>query len=328
MSGSLAIGLDIGGTKCAVALGQASGEGLTVLDRLAFPTEPEQGAEHTLKRLFAAVREMLAKHREAGEPLGIGVSCGGPLDSGRGLILSPPNLPGWEAVPIVDLLQREFGLPARLRNDADACALAEWKYGAGRGTRNMIFCTCGTGFGAGLILDGRLYPGTNDSAGEIGHVRLAPQGPVGYGKRGSVEGFCSGGGIAQLARTFVLEQWQQGKEVSFCRDRDGLDGLSARVVGEAAQNGDEAAAAVLAEAGRWLGRTLAVLVDILNPELIVIGGVFARQLEFLWPETGRVLAEEALAHNLAACRVVPSALGERIGDYGCLVVGLGDNLSP
>ena len=317
------IGLDIGGTKCAVVLGRSEGDDLAVIDRLAFPTETGRGPAYAQGRIFETIREMLAKYHLGGEDLrGIGVSCGGPLDSKRGLILSPPNLPGWDQVPFVDMLQREFGVPARLQNDANACALAEWKYGAGMGTRNMIFCTCGTGFGAGLILDGRLYVGANDMAGEIGHVRLAIQGPVGYGKKGSAEGFCSGGGIAQTARAYVLEQWQQGKKVAFCREQAELNELSAFKIGEAAQKGDQAAVEILAETGRWLGRALAVLVDILNPEMVVIGGIYARQTGLIRPEAERVLAEEALLCNREVCRIVPAALGERIGDYACMVVAL------
>ena len=131
-----------------------------------------------------------------GDISAIGISCGGPLNSKKGVILSPPNLPGWDNIEIVNIIKDRLDVPAKLQNDANACALAEWKYGAGRGSNNMIFLTFGTGFGAGLILDGRLYNGVNCMSGEIGHVRLTEYGPVGYGKAGSCEGYCSGGGIA------------------------------------------------------------------------------------------------------------------------------------
>ena len=134
----------------------------------------------------------------------IGISCGGPLDSKKGIIFSPPNLPGWDNVPITRILSDEFGVETALQNDANACALAEWLMGAERGHSNMIFLTFGTGMGAGLILNGRLYSGTNDLGGEVGHIRLAKTGPVGFGKAGSFEGFCSGGGIAQLAKSIVF----------------------------------------------------------------------------------------------------------------------------
>lgn len=299
------IGVDIGGTKSAVVLGRTVGDRIDVLERRVFATSPQLGPDHALGLIRNAVRELRAFADRAGNAVtAIGVCAGGPLDAALGVILSPPNLPGWDTVPIVRLLAAETGLPVRLENDANAGALAEWTYGAGRGTRNLIFCTCGTGFGAGLILDGRLFAGASGMAGEIGHVRLAPDGPVGHGKRGSVEGFCSGGGIAQLA------------------ERYSLGAVTAQSVGEAAQAGDPSAQEVLAEVGNRLGQTLAILVDLFNPELIVIGGIFGRQRRFLWPACERVLREEALPRSLAVCRIVPTELGEQIGDVAALTVAL------
>ena len=131
-------------------------------------------------------------------PDSIGISCGGPLDSRRGVIMGPPNLPGWDDVYIVRQIENHYGVQAHLQNDANACAVAEWKFGAGRGKQNVVFMTFGTGLGAGLILDGKLYSGTNDNAGELGHIRLDRFGPVGFGKAGSFEGFCSGRRIARF----------------------------------------------------------------------------------------------------------------------------------
>jgi len=318
------IGLDIGGTKCAVVLGRSGDESSPfILGRSSFPTEAARGPGHVLARVPDLIRRLLGDRRVSpGLVRGIGICCGGPLDSTHGVILSPPNLPGWDHISIVQILQGEFGVPVRLRNDADACALAEWQFGAGRGTRNMIFCTFGTGFGAGLILDGRLYSGTSGMAGEIGHVRLAPDGPVGYGKRGSAEGFCSGGGMAQLARQYVLACWQRGQSVSFCATPAELQNLDAQAVGEAARAGDPTARDIYREAGKWLGHGLSILIDLLNPEMIVIGSIFARQQELLWPEAARVIAEEALSLSVGACRVVPAALGEQLGDYASLAVAI------
>ena len=180
------IGIDIGGTKCAVVKGNLE-EG--VREKIAFPT---RGAAETLEEIFSAVRKLMPASA-------IGVSCGGPLDETRGIIMSPPNLPDWDNIHVTDMLEAEFGVKAYLCNDANACALAEWRFGAGRGFDNVVFLTFGTGLGAGLILDGKLYSGTNGNAGEVGHIRLADNGPIGYGKRGSFEGFCSGGGISRLA---------------------------------------------------------------------------------------------------------------------------------
>jgi glucokinase len=318
------IGVDVGGTKSAVVLGQKDeGGGVQVLERLAFATETDRGPEHALGAFRERARELVDRSAREGSPArAVGVSCGGPLDSRSGVVLSPPNLPGWDRIPIVEILEKETGLPTRLENDANAGALAEWLFGAGRGARNVVFCTMGTGFGTGMILDGRLYSGTNDNAGELGHVRLAGDGPAGYGKRGSVEGFCSGGGIAQLAHAHAIERLQRGETVGFCRSIAEAGQITARDVGEAAEAGDPAARALLADVGRRLGQALAALIDVVNPERIVLGSIFARQHAFIWPECERVLGEEALAPALAVCRVVPAELGESIGDLAALAVAV------
>ena len=292
------LGFDIGGTKCAVNLGQAEGDRIAIAKRTAFPTPA--GPMAALARMESAAKDLL--HQCGIEPQAIGVSCGGPLDSRRGMILSPPNLPGWDHVPVTDYLSNAFGIPAFLQNDANACAYAEWKWGAGKGVNSLVFLTFGTGLGAGFILDGRLYSGLNDMAGEAGHIRLAEDGPVGYGKAGSFEGFCSGAGMVQLAR------------------QKGFEAGDARQIFEAATAGNPVALKVVETTGQYLGRGLAILVDLLNPERIVIGSIFVRQRDQLWPVAEKVLRAEALPRSLDACRVVPAALGEQIGDYAALSI--------
>jgi glucokinase len=216
------IGIDIGGTKCAVSIP----DGPTRVREVARWATTEVHA--TLARIYAEVAKLQPTPATV-----LGVSCGGPLDATQGLILSPPNLPGWDRIAICAELTARFGCRAFLMNDANACALAEWQFGAGRGCRNMVFLTMGTGMGSGLILDGRLFEGTNGNAGEVGHLRLAPDGPLGYNKKGSFEGFCSGGGIAQLAR----------RRVASFSGKSALQSvppaeLTARLVGEAAAAGD------------------------------------------------------------------------------------------
>lgn len=298
------IGVDIGGTKCAVVSGDENGR---IHKKISFPT---QDCATTCAKIVEAVRQLDPQDA-------IGISCGGPLDSRRGLILSPPNLPGWDEVPIVEMLQEEFSLPTFLKNDADACALAEWKFGAGRGTQNMVFLTFGTGLGAGLILGGRLYSGAADMAGEVGHIRLAEFGPVGYGKAGSFEGFCSGGGLAQQGKTAATERRQQGHPFPIPQED-----ITAKTLAEAAKAGDEAALSVYRQCGRMLGRGLSVLIDILNPEMIVIGSIFERAEELLREEMEKIIEKEALARSRAACRVVPAALGDAIGDVAAIGVAV------
>jgi glucokinase len=317
MEKRLLAGVDIGGTKCAVTLGLPEKQGIRILDKFRFQTTDVDG---TIRDIKAALRELLAKNGlEAGAISAIGISCGGPLDSRTGVIMSPPNLPGWDNIPIVRILSEEFGVPAAVHNDANACALAEWLFGAGKGTRNMVFMTFGTGLGAGLILDGKLYTGTNDNAGELGHIRLSEYGPVGYGKAGSFEGFCSGSGIEQLAKSMVKERLQMGQSVPWCPDGD-LDVITAKTVAEAMRAGDSLAKGVYEISARQLGKGLSVVIDILNPEVIVIGSIYARNEDIFKPLMEEVLAQEALPLANKVCKVVPAALGESIGDYAALSI--------
>lgn len=322
------MGIDIGGTKCAVILGGMENEtsgNIVTLDKTIFPTKVSNGLNDVLDRIFVHIDAILtANNWNTDELYSIGITCGGPLDSKMGIITSPPNLIGWNNVPIVEIFEKRYKVKTKLQNDANACALAEWKFGAGKGCRNMIFLTFGTGMGAGLILDGKLYNGTNGMAGEVGHIRLDNNGPVGYGKSGSFEGFCSGGGIAQLARMKVLEKLQMGEKTSLCDNVDKLGDIDAKTVGEAAENGNKLAQEIYMECGRYLGKGLSILIDIFNPEIIVIGGIFSRNMEFLWTEAHEVIKRECLSHTQRVCKVLPSGLGEKIGDYAALAVAIND----
>lgn len=311
------IGVDVGGTKCAVTYGQKEGFELHIREKIRFATTD---VDETIANIVRAVDDVMRKNGlTAGNTAAIGVSCGGPLDSRTGVVMSPPNLPGWDNIPIVKLLGDRFGIRTGIHNDANACALAEWKFGAGIGARNMAFLTFGTGLGAGLILDGKLYAGTNDNAGELGHIRLSDFGPVGYGKCGSFEGFASGGGIAQLARFKVSEKHQMGQRVSWCAPGQ-LDEITARDVADAAAAGDELALKIYRISATYLGRGLAIVIDLINPEVIVIGGIYTRNREMMEPFVLREIEREALSHARRVCSIRPAALGEQIGDYAALSV--------
>jgi glucokinase len=209
-----------------------------------------------------------------------------------------------------------------MENDANACALAEWQWGAGQGCKNLIFLTFGTGMGAGLILDGKLYSGTNDLAGEVGHVRLSFDGPMGHGRAGTFEGWCSGSGIAKLAKQVVKGKLKKGQKVDFCPDLRTVDTLTARFVAGAAEQDDPVAIKILETSGNYLGRGLAMLVDILNPERIIIGSIFLRCEKFLRPAMEKAIQQEALAGTAKACQVVAATLGEEIGDHASLAVAM------
>lgn len=308
------IGFDIGGTKCAVCIGEEIKGVLFVKDKRVIPTDHSISPYEMIDKMCALVEEMTDKIDV------IGISCGGPLDSKKGIIMSPPNLPGWDDVKIVDYLKEKYNGNVYLENDANACAVAEWKYGAGKGTENMVFMTFGTGLGAGLILDGKLYRGANDMAGEAGHIRLNAFGPVGYGKAGSFEGFCSGGGIAQLGRMYAQEKLQMGKSVSFCGSISELDSITAKTIAECAYKGEQDAIEIYETCGKMLGKGLSILIDILNPERIVLGSIFQRSESLLRPKMQEVLEKECLGYSLKVCSVVPAELGDNIGDYAALAV--------
>lgn len=317
------LGFDIGGTKCAVVLGNAlqeyGGTDSVILDKVRFATEASRGWRAIMRDFFSSCDALLERNKISIKTVkAVGVSCGGPLSSAKGIVYSPPNLPDWDAVPVTRMITERYGIPVYLQNDANACALAEWKFGAGRGVNNMIFLTFGTGMGAGLILDGRLYAGTNDMAGEVGHIRLAPSGPVGYGKAGSFEGFCSGGGIEKLAKQ-CIEQHRTAGETSVLF---GMPEVNAKTIAEAARLGDALASSIFSLCGNYLGRGLAVLVDILNPERIVIGSIFERAGDLLRESMQAALNAEALERSMACCEVVPAALGDSIGDYAALGVAM------
>ena len=305
------LGFDIGGTKCAVVTANWDGEKITLLKKAKCDTDLTVSAEEMINKLVVLAEEIVEDKIDS-----IGISCGGPLDSRKGIILSPPNLPGWDRVEISKILSAHFSVPAHLQNDANACALAEWKSGAGRESENMIFLTFGTGLGAGLILGGRLYEGTNGNAGEVGHIRLSDTGPEGYGKKGSFEGFCSGGGIRRLGLIKAQEKLSEGTVPLYMEN--GEENVSAKTIADAARKGDETAKEVYRICGENLGKGLSVLIDILNPEKIVIGSVFARSYDLLWHHAEKVIKKEALSVSAECCKVVPAELGEEIGDYAAI----------
>jgi glucokinase len=312
-------GVDIGGTKTAVVLSLTPPE---ILSRIEFATEPERGPKPAVARIKVSLHAMLAAQGLTPASLrAIGVSCGGPLDRNTGVVQAPPNLSTWIDVPIVDILAGEFACPTRLENDANAGALAEHRFGAGQGLHNIVFLTMGTGFGAGIVLNDRLYCGTTDSAGEIGHVRLTRTGPVGFHKAGSAEGWASGGGMAQIAASALRTARRTGRKTILLDDRE-AHSVTAREVGVAALAGDAVARRIVTTSGKKLGMALAILVDLLNPECIAIGGLAMRLGELILAPARAVLAKEALQPAVAACRVVPAMLGERIGDVAALCIAM------
>ncbi|GIV18799.1 MAG: N-acylmannosamine kinase [Armatimonadota bacterium] len=310
------VGVDIGGTKVACVLADEEGN---ILARQWQPTRAHAGWQVVVQQLFEMTERVLeGVSRE--QVRGIGISCGGPLDSQKGIVYSPPNLPGWDAVPIRQLFEERFGLPARLENDANATALAEHRFGAGRGTRNMVFMTWGTGIGGGLILDGRLYHGTNDLAGEIGHTTVLLDGPpCGCGKRGCLEALASGPSIARRARELADDSPE-----SLVWQRTSPEEVTAQHVVEAALEGDTFARFVLAEAATYMGIGIANVAQILNPERVVLGTIAVKAGDLVLEPLRRALEVHAWSRVREVLQVVPAQLGDRAQDLAAVCLWLED----
>ncbi len=317
----LLVGIDIGGTKTAVLLSSAPP---AVIARRQFATRPAQGPERALELIKSGIREMLAEQGAAPSAIArLGVSCGGPLDRVQGIIQAPPNLPTWDDVPIKAILEREFHTECLVENDANAGAVAEHRFGAGKGCQNMVFLTMGTGLGAGVITDGRLYRGSNDLAGEVGHVRLTRTGPIGHNKKGSAEGWASGGGMAQVAQLAVAAALRKKRPTRLAKLFRSGRPITAKDIGVAARHGDQVALAILETTGEKLGEILAILVNLLNPDRIVIGGLAMRLGELLLEPARRVINREALQLPAQTCQIIPASLGESIGDAAALCIAMG-----
>ena len=310
------VGVDIGGTKVACVLANTEGR---ILARQWQPTRATEGWQAVVRRTFEMTERVLQGVPRQ-QVRGIGISCGGPLDSQRGIVYSPPNLPGWDAIPLKRLFEERFRLPARLENDANATALAEHRFGAGRGTRHMVFMTWGTGIGGGLIVDGRLYRGTNDLAGEIGHTTVLLDGPLcGCGKRGCLEALASGPSIARRARELADESPE-----SLVWQRTAPEAVTAQHVVEAAIAGDTFARFVLAEAATYMGIGIGNVVQVLNPERVVLGTIAVKAGELVLEPLRRALAVHAWGRVREVLQVVPAELGDRAQDLAAICLWLDD----
>jgi glucokinase len=302
------LGLDVGGTKTAAVAGLSDG---SVLERAEIASQPERGFEDMWGRVLGLTDGLTSRR---GPPVAIGVSIGGPLDLQRELVCSPPNLPYWDDIPLTRLLRERYRVPSYMEHDARAGVLAEWRFGAARGRSHVVFLTAGTGLGAGVIVGDRLLRGATGRAGEVGHWRMAPEGPEAYGKTGSWEALSSGSGLPRLAAYLGAEE---------------ADGLADAVAILArARAGDAFASYVVDESATWLGRGVAYLVDLFNPQMVVLGSLAVRWGDLLLPVVRRVVEQECLPENAAACEIVAAGLGDRLGDIAALSVAIEGRRQP
>jgi glucokinase len=309
------LALDIGGTKLAVAVVTADGavHGLRIR-----PTRREEGPHAVIRRLFAMGHEAVAA---AGlGPVGaVGVACGGPLDAPSGVLLAPPHLPGWVDIPIGPMAAEEFGVPFALENDATAAAVAEHRYGAGRGLRSLVYLTVSTGVGGGVILDGRLHRGAAGNGGELGHITACRGGRLcSCGRRGCIEAYASGSSIAARAAEALAEPVPDAERSVLAA----LPSVTAADVSTAAEAGDPLAVRLWGETVDLLGSAIADLVNVLEPELVVLGGGVTRSGALLLDPVRAIVAREAMPPAARAATVTLAALGDVVCVVGAGAVGL------
>jgi glucokinase len=312
------VGVDLGGTN--IVVGALSEDGSNDITIRSEPTRSQQGAEAVVDRMVSMINGVIddtiartgAKRKDF---LGVGVGAPGPLDRERGIVITTPNL-GWNNFALRDVIGERVGLQATLDNDANCATLGEWWLGAARGGKNVVGMTIGTGIGGGLILDGRLYHGASDVAGEIGHTTIDVTGRrCKCGNYGCLEAYASGPSIAERAREAL-----SGVDDSLLRTIvDGqLDRLTAATVFDAAEKGDDTALDVVRETARFLGAGIGNLLNIFNPDVVVIAGGVTQAGESLFGPLRREVRRRAFRPAVEACRIVPGSLPGTAGVVGAV----------
>ena len=307
----LFIGIDLGGTKIASALVDAD---MRIIDRIKIATRPEEGPSAVIGRMLDTVRDLAArKGCDVSDVRAIGIGCPGPLDQETGIVLDAPNLM-WKDVSLASPMAEAAGRPVYLENDANVAALAENRLGAGRGARHMMYITVSTGIGSGLILGGKLYVGATGAAGELGHVTMLADGPLcGCGNRGCLESLASGTAIARRAREVAA---RPGGEGILKAARGDITAIEASLVASAAAAGDAAAAAIMHDAFEYLGIAVANVVNLLNLDMVVIGGGVARVGDVLFDTVRRLVRLRSFACMARDVTIVPASLGADAGALG------------
>jgi glucokinase len=305
-------GIDIGGTNISIAVAETGGE---VLSKRKLPTQSSLGPFSALDRMSDALEKMLAEEPSNLEAIGVGSPS--PIDVRRGLIMSPSNLLEWSEFPIVDLLKDRFGVPVKLENDANAAAVGECIYGAGRGHKNIFYLTVSTGIGGGLIINGELYHGVSTAAGEIGHTIIQPDGiECNCGSRGCLETICSGVHIARRTR----ERLENGEASILSSMVSGADLITARTVVDAVRQGDPLATAIWDETCHFLAIGIANVISLVAPEIVIVGGGVASAGDLLF-----VQLRERVPHFVSMVppdkiNIVPAQLGTESGLYGAVAI--------
>ncbi|MFH1800145.1 MAG: ROK family protein [Candidatus Omnitrophota bacterium] len=310
-----AVGIDIGGTKISLVLGTEKGK---ILARHEIKTGVRAKTKACVKELASNLRTLILHSCVSPKKiLGIGVGCPGPVDSSKGALPRSPNLPGWKGIPLRSILQKATGLPVFLANDANAAALGEQLLGAGKRTQDLIYITVSTGIGGGIVMNGELHEGAGCVAGEVGHMSVVPEGRrCGCGKRGCLEAYASGTAIVNDVRERMTS-----KNTVLWKFLRGNKRVGAKQVGRAACEGDKLAIESYRKAGYYLGIGIANLLNILNPQKVVIGGgVLKSAPKIFWKAMIKSAKQHAWPEAFRTVRIVPSQLKRHVGDHGALAL--------
>ena len=304
------IGVDVGGTNVKVALVDKTG---SIVYSDTVPTRAEMGYEYTIQNIITAITNLMKESKIPKENIdGIGFGFPGQIDCDNGIVRLAPNIPGWVNIPIAEIVSKEFGIPVKVDNDVRCAALAELNFGAGKGAKNMICITVGTGIGSGLIINGKLVRGASNAAGELGHIKLQMNdGPLcGCGDRGCLEAFASGPSIVAMAEEYI----KGGKSTKY-RELANPD-ITPYIVAESAKQGDVVAKQIFEIIGNYIGIGLASVVNLLNPEKVVIGGGVADAGDLLFVPIKETLKKRAMPIQGSAVEVVHAELGNTAGVIG------------
>ena len=308
------IGIDVGGTNIKIALVDDKGH---IIYSNSIPTRAEMGYEYTINNMKESIHELIKENNIDPKTIeGIGFGFPGQIDCQKGIVKLAPNIPGWVDVPIAEIMEKEFGIPTRVDNDVRCAALGELNYGAGIGCENLICITVGTGIGSGLVVNGKLVRGASNAAGELGHIKLDIQnGPLcGCGDKGCLEAFASGPSIVAMAEEYI----KGGKSTKY-RELANPE-ITPYIVSEAAKQGDPVAKQIFTIVGEYIGAGLASVVNLLNPEKIIIGGGVAAAGDILMTPIKETLVKRAMPISGAAVEIIPAQLGNSAGVIGASIL--------
>lgn len=305
------IGIDVGGTNVKIALVDSDGK---IGYSNTIPTRAEMGYEYTINNMKQAIRDLMTETKLSAKDIeGIGFGLPGQVDFKSGIVRLITNIPGWVEIPLAKMIEDEFHIPTRIDNDVRCAALGELNFGAGKGCENLICITVGTGIGSGLIINGKLVRGASNAAGEIGHIKLQMHdGPIcGCGDTGCLEAFASGPSIVAMAEEYILG----GKSTKY-REMANGGAITPFIVAEAAKAGDPVARRIFTRMGEYIGIGMASVVNLLNPERIIVGGGVADAGDILLTPLKETIKKRAMKIAGETVEVVPAQLGNTAGVIG------------